>query len=372
MNTLPNLVATDEPTPSLRVPGRWRWLVAALLLAGGLVVAACSPTVIPRAFGFQGRLTDSGGNPVTATKVMTFTLWTQVATGQVVFTETQTVAVNNGLFNVFIGQSTLTSDGQYGRSGADPENFAVPLFVQVQVDGETLTPRTRLGAAPTSMGLVGGAVVVSDHDGNGISGAGSDVTNLNYASLSVIASSTVSGTALLVGHALGNTGDLIRACGSITDSSSRTCPERLFRVRADGDVNADGAFTSPASDFAEMFAASDNLKPGDVLAIGADGKLVKSSEANQATVVGVYSTKPGFVANGAQHEAEGYVPVALVGVVPVKVTGAIRAGDLLVASNVPGHAMRGGGNPAAGTVIGKALQSSKTSYGTVLMLVMTR
>jgi len=369
MNTLPNLVAADEPTPSLRVPGRWRWIVAALLLAGGLVLVACSPTAIPRSFGFQGRLTDSGGNPVSATKVMTFTLWTQVGGGDVVFTETQTVAVANGLFNVFIGQSTTGATGQYGRSGVDPEVFSVPLFVQVQVDGETLTPRTRLGAAPTSMGLVGGAVIVSDHDGNG--GGTGDTTNGAYGTLSVIASSTVSGTALIVGHALGNTGDFIRACGNIA-SNTRSCPQIRFRVHANGDVSADGVFIDNGADYAEMFAASGSLQPGDVLAMGPDGKLVKSNEANQNTVVGVYSTKPGFVANGSQHEAEGYAPVALVGVVPVKVTGAIKAGDLLVASNVPGHAMRGGGNPAAGTVIGKALQSSKTSYGTVLMLVMTR
>ena len=243
MNTLPNLVATDEPTPSLRVPGRWRWLGAALILAFGLVLVACSPSAIPRSFGFQGRLTDGSGNPVTATKNMTFTLWSAVSGGTVVFTETQSVSVQNGLFNVFIGQSTLATDGQFGRSGVDPENFAVPLFVQVQVDGETLTPRTRLGAAPTSMGLVGGAVVVSDHDGNGSTGPGTDSTNSNYASLSVIASSTVSGTALLVGHALGNTGNLIKVCGNITDSSSRTCPNVLFRVQADGDVTADGTFT---------------------------------------------------------------------------------------------------------------------------------
>jgi hypothetical protein len=349
-----------------RVPSRWRWIGAALLLAAGLFLAACS-AASPRVFGFQGRLTDSAGGPVNATKNMTFRLWTDDLGGTNVFTETQSVLVSNGLFNVFIGNST--ANGQYGLAGVDPENFSAPLWVEVEVDGEKLAPRTRLGSAPTSMGLVGGAVVVSNHEGNGATGL--DTTNSNYASLSVVASSTLSGTAFIVGHATGNTGDFIKACGNIS-SSTRNCPQIKFRVHANGDVTADGAFSSPAADYAELMAASDKVTAGDVLAIGADGKLVKSTEANQTTVVGVYSTKPGFVTNGTKVDTEGYVPVALVGVVPVKVTGAVKAGDLLVASNVPGHAMRGGANPAAGTVIGKALQSSKTSYGVILMLVMTR
>jgi hypothetical protein len=173
MNTQPNLSMAGKTLGAGLIPARWRWIGAAFLLATGLLLAACAPSVIPRAFGFQGRLTDTSGNPVTATKVMTFTLWTDPFGGTVVFTETQTVAVSNGLFNAFIGNAT--PNGQFGRSGVDPEKFAVPLFVQVEVDGETLLPRTRLGAAPTSLGLVGGAVVVSDHEGNGPGGA--DNTN---------------------------------------------------------------------------------------------------------------------------------------------------------------------------------------------------
>jgi hypothetical protein len=370
MNNQSTLVATGEPLRPGRIPGRWRWVGAALLLAAGLVLAACSPTAIARVFGFQGRLTDSGGNPVTATKVMTFTLWTDNNAGSVVFTETQTVAVSNGLFNVFIGNATLGAAGAYERSGVDPENFAVPLWVQVEVDGETLSPRTRLGSAPTSMGLVGGAIVVSNHEGNG-SGGSVDSTNSNYASLTVLASSTTSGTALIVGHALGNTGDFIKVCGNIS-TTDRTCPQIIFRVRANGDVTADGSFNGGGADYAEMFAASSNARPGDVMAIGADGELVLSSQANQATVVGVYSTEPGFLANGRHADSAGYAPVALMGVVPVKVTGTIKAGDLLVASNVAGRAMRAGKNPAAGTVIGKALEASSGKSGVILMLVMSR
>ena len=69
-----------------------------------------------------------------------------------------------------------------------------------------------------------------------------------------------------------------------------------------------------------------------------------------------------------------FVRLALAGRVPVKVDadyGAIRAGDLLVASPTPGHAMRAD-DPAPGTVIGKALEPLGGGTGRVTMLVMMR
>jgi len=68
------------------------------------------------------------------------------------------------------------------------------------------------------------------------------------------------------------------------------------------------------------------------------------------------------------------VPLALAGVVPVKVcaeSGAIQPGDLLVASGTAGRAMRGE-NPPAGTVIGKALGTLAEGEGVIDMLVMLR
>ncbi len=66
--------------------------------------------------------------------------------------------------------------------------------------------------------------------------------------------------------------------------------------------------------------------------------------------------------------------VALAGRVPVKVDasyGAIRAGDLLVASATPGRAMRAD-QPATGTVIGKAMEALEAGQGTIMMMVLNR
>jgi len=100
---------------------------------------------------------------------------------------------------------------------------------------------------------------------------------------------------------------------------------------------------------------------------------MRSIEAYQASVVGVYSTKPGFLGGASFAEGtEGLVPLAVVGVVPVKASaenGAIRPGDMLVSSSTPGHAMRAGGSVPNGRGIGKALGRLDTGTGLVTILV---
>jgi thiamine monophosphate kinase len=129
---------------------------------------------------------------------------------------------------------------------------------------------------------------------------------------------------------------------------------------------------SPA-DFAEMLPAAPGVEPGDVLAIGIDGQLTQSTAAYQTSVAGVYSTKPGFVGGQPiEGKAEGTIPLAVVGIVPTKASaenGAIRPGDLLVASATPGRAMRAGDNSPQGSVIGKAMQPLATGTGVIKVLV---
>jgi hypothetical protein len=149
-----------------------------------------------------------------------------------------------------------------------------------------------------------------------------------------------------------------------------------FRVLSSGEVRSDVGFNTPAADFAEMLPAVANLEPGDVLIMGNDGKLQRSTRPYQASVVGVYSTKPGFVGGSPVNgPLANTVPLAMVGIVPVKVTalnGAIHIGDLLVSSALPGRAMRAGSNPPIGTIIGKALGPLDRGTGTIMMLVMMR
>jgi hypothetical protein len=147
-----------------------------------------------------------------------------------------------------------------------------------------------------------------------------------------------------------------------------------FIITSDGNAIAHGSFTANGIDYADRLPAERGLEPGDVLAIGPDGRLRRSSRANLTSVVGVYSTKPG-VTGRQETETRLTIPLALAGVVPVRVTaenGRILPGDLLVSSSTPGHAMRAPKAPAPGTVIGKAMQALRGSRGLIEMLVMVR
>jgi hypothetical protein len=137
-------------------------------------------------------------------------------------------------------------------------------------------------------------------------------------------------------------------------------------------VYSAGGFYPAGSDFAELLPASSNLAAADVLVIAADGSLQLSSEAFASNVAGVYSTKPGILAGASAEEGlDGKVPLAVVGIVPVKASaenGSITPGDLLVSAATPGHAMKAGAAPPQGTVIGKALQPLEHDTGIIRML----
>jgi hypothetical protein len=111
------------------------------------------------------------------------------------------------------------------------------------------------------------------------------------------------------------------------------------------------------------------VRPGDVLAVDASGNGVRRADlAEDAGVVGIATGDPLPGPDGAS------VPFAVAGVVRCNVDatfGAIRPGDLLVASSTPGHAMRLDG-PLPGTMLGKALEGLADGTGTIRVLVVLR
>lgn len=148
-----------------------------------------------------------------------------------------------------------------------------------------------------------------------------------------------------------------------------------FKVTRAGNVTADGTFTTPAADFAEWLPSESGTGPGDVLVIGSDGRLQRSSEPYQASVVGVHSTKPAFLGGVRDAAAEtDRVPLAVMGVVPAKASlenGPIQPGDLLTTSSLAGHVMRCNGvERCFGRTVGKALTGLTTQTGVITLLVM--
>ena len=125
--------------------------------------------------------------------------------------------------------------------------------------------------------------------------------------------------------------------------------------------------TTLGGDYAEavdVMGDRTSYEAGDVIVIDAasPGKFAKSDKAYSKLVAGVYSTKPGLVGRRttvARPNKQAEVPMAMMGIVPVKVStenGPVEPGDLLVSSSRPGYAMKGtDGTRIVGAVIGKAL-----------------
>jgi hypothetical protein len=181
-----------------------------------------------------------------------------------------------------------------------------------------------------------------------------------------------SGVALYARTDSGN-GNIIEAWSSGMD--------RVFYVERGGDVRAAGPFIDGGADYAELLSGVVGLEPTDVLVIGPDGQLTRSTQPYQASVAGVYSTAPGFLAGAGDEDADitDKVPLAIMGVVPVKATaenGSIQSGDLLTTSSIPGHAMKA--SPVtvdgltfypSGVIVGKGLEGLDEGTGVIEMLV---
>ncbi len=153
----------------------------------------------------------------------------------------------------------------------------------------------------------------------------------------------------------------------------------VFRVDNTGKGFFNGGYQTGGADVAEFIPTNGDPQPGDVVEIDPDhaGQFRLASTPNSTIVAGVISTQPGASLGAIDPaSAENTGPqLALAGRVPVKVSaknGAIHPGDLLVASSMPGYAMRAPANPAPGTVIGKALDSLNSGTGIIKMLVMLR
>jgi hypothetical protein len=155
----------------------------------------------------------------------------------------------------------------------------------------------------------------------------------------------------------------------------------VFRVDSTGRVFADGGFQPNGADFAESMAVTGDRSKyaaGDLLVIDptATHHVALARQPYSTLVAGIYSTKPGLLGatRGVDESApQDEVPLALIGIVPCKVTaenGPIHVGDLLVTSSTPGHAMKGTDRSnMLGAVVGKALEPLLQGTGVIQVLV---
>ncbi len=112
-------------------------ICAAALLVGATVRAEAPPSSIY----YQGRLLDAGGDPVDATIDVEVRLFTEESGGTAVWSQALSdISVVNGLYSFFFG------DGGLAEALANDS-----VWLESEVDGETLAPRQRLISVPYAL-----------------------------------------------------------------------------------------------------------------------------------------------------------------------------------------------------------------------------
>jgi len=327
-------------------------LKIAALTAG--LMTACSVLAVNQGseFNYQGEL-NAGGAPANGVFDLEFYLFDVATAGtEEDMVTLNNVTVTDGVFSVeidfghpvFMGEQYWlevavrdgNSNGAYETlSPRQPINavpYAMGLVPGAIVDGNAGGPNsaaiTGINDSSSSGRGLEGIATTTTGNGQGVRGE-ADSTNSNAIGVfGLLTNSNASGAGVkgqnngtsgygVWGQGGGNTVGVLGQTGSATAQGAvwaintgsgvglraesggnliegwDTSPvNKRFQVDNNGNVSADGSFTSPAADFAEMLPARKGLEPADVLVIGSSGELVKSTMPYQQSVAGVYSTKP--------------------------------------------------------------------------------
>lgn len=215
---------------------------------------------------------------------------------------------------------------------------------------------------------------------------GSNNLDQSYGSISVYASTT-SGTVMTVVNNSYNSLDAVlevrSGCGVGSSDLAlfgSNADNRLVSIRCNGQIFADNGTVSTPADYAEyFFASSSDLVAGDAVVLNADvlayastskAHILKGETDLRAKTLGIVSTRPGFVANGADNRENdpAWKVIALMGQVPAKadaIGGVIRSGDELMIGSA-GTIVKASG---PGMVVGRALEPLNAGTGTIQVYV---
>lgn len=118
-------------------------VMACLLLF--LPVSSVMAAPVPQLMNYHGALADNSGNPVTGNKIIVFSLYSSATDTltPAVWTETQTVAITSGSFNVLLGSSTTLPASVF-------DNEELWLGIAVGIDQE-MSPRQRITSVGYAM-----------------------------------------------------------------------------------------------------------------------------------------------------------------------------------------------------------------------------
>lgn len=114
------------------------WSVGVSFLLGIWVIPSWAG--VPQTVSFQGKLSDSEGQPMEGPTGVTFRLYNSATGGTKLWEETKSLTVSDGLFSTLLGGTVpLTLP------------FDQPYWVEIQIGSETLSPRQPLSSSPYAL-----------------------------------------------------------------------------------------------------------------------------------------------------------------------------------------------------------------------------
>jgi hypothetical protein len=241
--------------------------------------------------------------------------------------------------------------------------------------------QTQNGNANISVGGTSNVALFTTAGANvaGTLGVTGNITGGNLSGTNIVGTVITSAqpniTALGTLGSLGVTGNITG--GNLSVSTGTITVGSIVNANANGVGNIGSATTyfntvfakatsAQYADLAEMYEADQIIEPGTVVCFGGTNEVTMCAEDACRRVAGVVSTNPSYLMNSGQ-TGDYVVAIALQGRVPVKVTGQVRKGDMMVATT-NGRA-RAEANPQVGAVIGKALADFDGQDGVIEVVV---
>lgn len=112
-------------------------------------------------------------------------------------------------------------------------------------------------------------------------------------------------------------------------------------LTVNGEIHADKVHNAVWNDYAEFFERGEETEVGDIIALDCNAEkevYVKATDTSTC-IVGVHSDSYGFITGGVdsiEESLKSFIPVGIVGRVPVKFTGIARKGMKVIPSAIPG------------------------------------
>lgn len=331
-------------------------------------ISAAGNVAITGNASVSSNLLVSGNLTVTGTVVNVDTVDLAVKDNIIIVNSGETgIGVTAGTAGIQFARGQVSSYQLVFRESDDTLQFGPVGSTETVATQNWVTANAGVGIGSTVPGEAN-RIVKADASGN--------ISNTYFISSDASAGSGVTGIMVKAGDNYLKTGTssavatfLGLTTSATTANDSANTFNTLVKRDASGNFSA-GVITATSTaaryaDLAENYAADAEYEPGTVVCFGGEAEVTLCDVDGCARIAGVVSTDPAYVMNS---DLDGLkATVALQGRVPVKVVGAVRKGDMMVAAG--NGAARAEANPKMGTVIGKALENFDGDTGVIEVVV---